>query len=464
MPEFDRYDCVSPIDYRYFDQRVADYLSENAYIQYLLDVESALAQALGRRGLCSQTIAAEIRGACDTVTSQEVYAEEARIKHDIRALVNCIRNRVSDDAKRFVHMTATSYDIISSANAARFRDAMHKLVLPELAKLLGILCALAIQEKNTIQIGRTHGQHAVPITFGFAIAEYVSRLGDCFCNLIDLTQRLVGKFSGAVGAHNASCLFFDDPQEFERKVLAELELNPAEFSTQIPPPEPLARLMTEIILAAGVLANLARDMRNLQRTEIAEVGEPFEQDQVGSSTMPQKHNPINFENVESIWKIVVGRAVTIFLDQLSDHQRDLTNSASARTYGEIIGYFVSMVSRISKVMIKLTVNRENMAHNFQLQGDLMAAEPLQLILASLGHPDAHSKVNQLILKAYDQKKRGLKVTLSSLAQSDEEIGPYFAKMTSAQLSVINSPEQYTGIAAEKTEKIANNYLDIVADW
>ena len=181
----------------------------------------------------------------------------------------------------------------------------------------------------------------------------------------ELSSNLPGKFSGAVGAYNASSLFFDDPEKFEEEVLAELGLKPAEISSQIVPAEPLMRLIFETMVVAGIMADLADDMRHLQRTEIGEVGEEFESSQVGSSTMPQKRNPINFEKVKSLWKIIVPRIITLMMDQLSEHQRDLTNSASARTYPEIIAYTISMARVMNRVMGKLKIDRGNMERNLK---------------------------------------------------------------------------------------------------
>ena len=200
------------------------------------------------------------------------------------------------------------------------------------------------------------------------------------------------------------------------------------------------------------MANLADDMRNLQRTEIGEVGEEFDQNQVGSSTMPQKQNPIGFENVKSLWKIVTPRLMTVLMDQISEHQRDLTNSASSRTYGEIIAYVVEMSKRLTLVMRKLTVNRINMQRNFDMQKDLLAAEPLQLILASLGHPDAHEKVRQMTLKAKQERK-----TLQEIGRGDGEIQEYAGRASLWQLARINDPSLYTGIAAQKARSVAENW-------
>jgi adenylosuccinate lyase len=442
------FDNIAPVDYRYFDEEVAQYLSDSAYTRYKLQVELALVKALAKKGICPLAALKEIEQACAEVTPEEAYAEEEKTRHDIRALVNCIRAKVSESAKPYVHMTATSYDIIDTANAARFRDVTLKVLVPALTELEKTLIAIADREAGTVQVGRTHGQHAVPITFGYAIAGYVSRLGQSILALKELSGGLKGKFSGAVGAYNASSLFFDDPEGFEKEVLAEMGLEPVESATQVIQPEPMARLLAETTIAAGIMANLADDMRHLQRTEIGEIGEEFEATQVGSSTMPQKRNPINFENTKSLWKIIVPRIVTIFMDQISEHQRDLTNSASGRTYGETIAYAVSMAKRLEKTMQKISVDKPRIEANMALQKGMIAAEPLYILLASMGHPDAHEKVRTLTLEAQKEGK-----SLEDVAMADAEMAPYLSKMTDTQKDIMKNPGSYTGAAAKKTNKI-----------
>lgn len=445
----DQFDCLSPIDYRYWDEEVAHYLSENGFTRYKLLVEIALVRVLARRGICPESVVTEVETACGQVTTAEVYEEEAGIQHDIRALVNRICEKISKDARRFVHWTATSFDTIDSANAARYKDTVQKVLVPSLTKLEGVLIDTTLREAETVQVGRTHGQHAVPITFGFALAGYISRLGGSIEKLSLLAKELPGKLSGAVGAHNAQSLFFDDPEKFEREVLAELGLAPAEHSTQIMPPEALTRLFCEVTIAMGILANLSDDMRHLQRTEIGEVGEEFKAAQVGSSTMPQKRNPINFENAKSCWKIVAPRIVTVFMDQISEHQRDLTNSASARTYGEVIAYAVSTAKRLTRTMKKLVVDRANVERNLAMQKGLVVAEPLYIILAALGHPDAHEKVRTLTLQAQGEAR-----PLTEVVLADEEVKGYVDKMTPRQWRILTHPQDYTGIAAAKAKDIA----------
>ena len=454
METRDKFDNVSPADYRYWDQEVARYLSENGFTRYKLLVELALVRVLNRRSICPEVVVKEVEAACGQVTTAEVYKEEDRIRHDIRALVNCIRAKVSIYARPYVHMTATSYDIIDPANAARYKDVVQEVLVPWLVKLEGVLIAITLREAETVQIGRTHGQHAIPITFGFALAEYISRLGGSIEALKSLAAQLPGKFSGAVGAYNASSLFFDDPESFEAEVLAELGLMPAEHSTQIVPPEALTRLFCEVTIAAGILANLSDDMRNLQRTEIGEVGEEFEAAQVGSSTMVHKHNPINFENAKSFWKIVAPRIMTVFMDQISEHQRDLTNSASARTYGEVLMYVVSTAKRLTRTMKKLTVDRTNLERNLAMQKGLVVAEPLYIILAALGHPDAHEKVRTLTLQA---QRKGQ--SLEEVVVGDLELKDYLERMTPNQRQILSNPSLYTGIAVKKARMVAQRWQE-----
>jgi adenylosuccinate lyase len=447
---------LSPLDHRYYASneplfnQLAEYFSENAYIQYELKVEAALVRVLAKRGLCSQAIAAEVSQACNEVEPEEVYLEEEKTKHNIRALVNCIQRRVSEAARPYVHFTTTSVDIMDSATALRFKEATEKVVLPKMLELETLLIAIARREKGTLQVGRTHGQHAVPITFGFAMAEYVSRLGSRIECVKQTAENLRGKISGAVGAYNASSLFFDDPMEFETEVLWELGLQPAIYSNQIVEPEYLTDYIHAILSAFGVLANLADDIRNLQRTEIGEVGEVFEATQVGSSTMPHKRNPWNFEHVKSMWKEFMPRMVTLYADQISEHQRDLTNSASGRFVPEIVVGFVAAVDRLTRVMKKLVVDESRMKRNFEMTKEMVIAEPLYILLASLGHPDAHEAVRKLTLKSQQTGK-----TLRELLVTQEELFPYWERLTPKQRGVLEHPEQYRGWAERKTEYLCD---------
>ncbi len=443
------FDSFSPTDYRYNVKALKPYLSEKAFIKYKARVESSLVRVLAERGFCSQEVAREVELASREIDVAEVYREEKRIKHDIRALVNILRNKVSDEAKPFIHAMATSYDIVDTANALRYRDAVREVLLKDMLTLEKLWIDLARREKNTIQIGRTHGQHAEPITFGFTIAQYINRWGNRILKVKAAIDNLVGKFSGAVGAYNAASLFFEDPESFEREILGYLNLKPAELSTQIVPPETLTDFLHSIVSSFGVLANYARDMRNLQRSEIGEVGEPYDKAQVGSSTMPQKRNPITFENVESAWKKFMPQMITMYLDQISEHQRDLTNSLTQRYIPELLVIFTSSIRKMIRVTKKLRVDKVNLHRNFLMNSDMLIAEPLYILLAFYGHPNAHEYVRKLTEQSYRTKK-----PLYDLIQNDNALQLYLTRFTSVQKDILSNPSNYVGIASKKTEKIA----------
>ncbi|MGC9444593.1 MAG: lyase family protein [Candidatus Methanospirareceae archaeon] len=443
------FSAFSPTDYRYAVEDLRAYLSDEAYVRYKAKVEVALAEVFVTRGLLKRALCDEIVTAAATLTAEEVDAEEQKTRHDIRALVNVLQRRVSAAARPFVHLGATSYDVVDTANALRYKDAVLTVIIPDMLALERTLIELAWREKDTLQIGRTHGQHAEPITFGFALAQYVNRWGAQILKTGDTAEDLVGKFSGAVGAYNATSVLVEDPEAFETAVLAELGMKPAAISTQIVPPEPMAEFVHTVISSFSVLANFCDDMRHLQRSEISEVMERVAAEQVGSSTMPHKRNPIGFENVKSLWKKFMPQTITMHLDQISEHQRDLTNSASQRYIQELLVVFDYCVRRLTQIAERLTVDREMMRENFTRAQETIIAEPLYILLSYYGHPDAHEYVRQLTFRAYNEQK-----TLKELIIGDPELLPYLKKFTDGQREKLFNPEKYTGIAAEKTKKIA----------
>ncbi len=451
-----RFDNVSPLDFRYYgpDETLRalldPYVTERGRVTSEAMVEAAAVRVLARRGICSETVAEEVRAAADNVDPEQVACEEERIHHNIRALVNVLRSKVSDDAKPYVHLCLTSFDVIDTAVAWRLQQAAYRAMLPRLGELQRVLIGLARREADQIQMGRTHGQHAVPITFGFAVVGFVSRLAGRMEAIKAAADNLCGKVSGAVGAYNAGKLFFDDPDTFEAEVLAELGLKASPSSTQIVEPEYVTDYYHALISTFGVLADLADDMRHLQRTEIAEVGEEFEAEQVGSSTMPHKRNPWNFENVKSMWKTFMPRMVTVYADQLSEHQRDLTNSASSRFNPEIIVGLLNSVERLVKIVSKLVTDEQRMEQNFDMTSGMVAAEPAYILLAAYGHPDAHEAMRKLTLEAQASGR-----PLWDLICEAEEVIPYLGRFTEEQKAMLQDPRAYAGIAAEKTSKLCD---------
>lgn len=452
------YRCLSPLDHRYYvgerelGEALSDYLSEEAMVRYELEVEAALALELAQEGICTQTQGEAIVAACRKVTPEEVYREEERTQHHTRALVNCIREHTPEEARPFVHLTATSFDIVDTANALRYRRATGEVLLPILLDLERTLLQLARRYKDTVQIGRTHGQWAVPITFGYAMAGYVDRLGRRIEVVKATASNLRGKMAGAVGGYNAASLFLADPQGFERRVLARLGLEPSPHATQIVEPEFITDFLHALTSTFGVLANLADDLRHLQRSEIDEVAEFFAQDQVGSSTMPHKRNPWNFEHVKSMWKAFMPRMITVYQDQISEHQRDLTNSASARFIPEMIAGLALSAQRLLTVLPRLVINPEAMATNLEKAKTFYVAEPLYILLAFHGHPDAHEQVRRLTMMAREEGRSVLE-----LAEEDPGLRPYLARLTPEQKKVLHQPETYLGRVVQKTEELCREW-------
>ncbi len=448
--EISIFDLFSPTDYRYSVKELTPYLSEEAYVRYKSKVEAALAKVLAKRKVISESAAEEISRASAQVKASEVYEEEANIGHDIIAQVNIIKKGVGKEAKTGVHRTATSYDIIDSANALRYSDAFNNIIIPDMIELERTWINSAKKWKNALQIGRTHLQHAEPITFGFSVAWYVSRFGNELTKLRWAVKGLKGKFSGAVGSYNASSLFVENPEEFETEVLAQLGLSPTEISTQIVQPEAMTDLIHHTISSFTILSNWADDMRNLQRPEIGEIGQPRGRDISRSSTMPQKANPVGLENIKGMWKATMPYIFMMHLDQISDHQRDLTNSASQRYIPQILNQFDYSVRRAIRISNNLQPNVQNMLKNFNLGAGKAIAEPLQLLLSAYGYPDSHEYVGKL---ADESSVKG--VLLAQLALKDKNLQPYLKKFTAKQMAIIKDPSKYVGIASKKAEKVAD---------
>jgi adenylosuccinate lyase len=466
---------LSPLDHRYsvsekelFDL-LSPWISEEASIAACVRAEIALALAhLEVRGLLTPALRGELERAGEAVAPGEVYVEEEKTKHNIRALVNVLKRKVPPEYAPLVHLGATSVDILDTALSWRMRELTRRVVLPLLRKLELLLCDFAEREAGTPQVGRTHGQHAVPITLGFAMAEYVSRLGKSILEIERLAGNLRGKLAGAVGAYNALSMIVRDPEELERIYLAELGLEASEHSTQLVEPEYLLRLLLEFNTAFGIIANLADDLRHLQRSEIGELREGFSADQVGSSTMPQKRNPWNSEHVKSLWKAFMPRVITFFMDQISEHQRDLSNSASQRFIADYVAGFCLGVSRMGSVIRGLGVDRkrllENLRGNTGIPGGVLA-EPAYILLAESGVSGAHEVIRRVTLAA-EEKKIGFAAALAAEGETLARIGRQMEALglvahASEAPAFFERPERYCGLAEEKARSLAAKYRGLM---
>ncbi|NBB89877.1 MAG: adenylosuccinate lyase [Spirochaetes bacterium] len=446
---------LSPLDHRYYlanrelFDRLSGYLSEDATVTYIVRVEAALLDAHVKAFFDgARDLRAEVAELSSRVKPEEVYAEEEHTQHNIRAVVNVTQRYLPESLRPFVHLGATSMDVLDTATALRYREVVANVVLPLLESLQRELIGLGRRELDTAQVGRTHGQHAVPITFGFAVSSYVARLGAAIEEIRRRATGLVGKLSGAVGAYNATSVLTADPRELERRVLSSLGLEPADVATQIVPPEPMLHLLHAINTAFGIIANIADDFRHLQRSEIAEVAEAFGEHQVGSSTMPQKRNPWNSEHVKSLWKAFAPRIMTAYMDQISEHQRDLSNSASSRFIAEYVSGFVAACERMRRVAGRLVLDHAQMRKNLSAGGDSVLAEPAYILLALSGLPDAHEAVRRATLAAANEEI-SLKEVLSRDADTWRRITDTLVETNGADAEdFFSHPERYTGRARD----------------
>ena len=462
------FENISCIDHRYSLSEaevfngLSKYISEEASIRSCAKCEAALVKShLKLRGKLTDEIAQCLDKVASKIDPAEVYAEEEKTKHNIRALVNVMKTKVSAEIGPLVHLGATSVDILDTALSCRMRDVTKNVVLPELKKLEKHLCAIADRDSEVPQVGRTHGQHAVPITFGWSIAEFVSRLGKSILRIEELSNQLVGKLAGPVGSYNGPSMIVKDPEELERVYVEFLGLSASEYSNQLVEPEYLLRLLLEMNVAFGIIANLADDLRNLQRSEIGEVFEYFASTQVGSSTMPQKRNPWNSEHVKSLWKAMCPRVITFYMDQISEHQRDLTNSASQRFMADYVAGFTMAVARMNSVVSGLQADKETMARNLENAGGKVKggvlAEPAYILLGEAGINDGHEVIRKITLEAEKSGKTFFEV-LKTHKEAFEKITAQLEKLgVENPENFFEHPANYGGLAAKKSRRLAKKY-------
>jgi adenylosuccinate lyase len=295
---------ILPIDTgRYGTPEMLCVFQEQTRIQKLLDVEAALAWAHGEVGDIPKKDAEKIIEMASTkyVKVERVKAIEKEIKHDLASLVRALAEQCASSGA-YVHLGATSYDIVDTANALQLRDAT-KIIEDRLVCMKTIMQQKAAKYKETLMMGRTHGQHALPITLGFKFAVWGREIERHLKRLRDGHDRIiVGKVSGAVGSQAS---LGENAEHIQQLVMQHLDLRAAEISTQIVQRDRYAEFVCDLAMIASSLENFATEIRELSRPEIGELFESFEvEKQVGSSTMPHKRNPETCEP-----DTVVGRAL-----------------------------------------------------------------------------------------------------------------------------------------------------------
>jgi len=432
---------VCPLDFRYGRKEIKEVFGETSKLQYLLGVEAALARAHAAVGNISKKAADEIskKASVKYVTVKRVNEIEKETRHDIMAVTKALSEVCSGDAGKYVHLGATSYDIVDTANALQFAAATD-LIKAQVRELRVTLVGLAKEYKNTIMAGRTHGQYSIPITFGLKMAVYAMEVDRHLERFHECKSRLlVGKMSGAVGSGAAMGKHALKIQEL---VMADLKLGTEEAATQIVGRDRYIELLSVLANIASSMEKFATEIRNLQRSEIGEISEAFEaKKQVGSSTMPQKRNPILCEQICGLARVIRSFIIPAYENAIQWHERDLCNSSSERF---ILPHSLIMtdwiVFQMNKVFKNLQVYPERMRENLENSKGLPMAEAVmtKLVEKGMGRGDAHELVRTCSMKAVSDNKQLLSVLLEN---------PKVAKLLKKkELEEVMNPRNYLGVS------------------
>ena len=360
-----------------------------------LAVEKEVCEAWYRRERIPEWAIVAIRGAsCDLERMRQI---EHETDHDVIAFLRATGETVGD-AARFVHLGLTSSDVVDTGLAIQSRDAAA-LIRQQLERLIDSTGRLAVTHRHTLMIGRTHGIHAEPTTFGLKVAVWYDELRRHLRRLdAAATDIATGKISGAVGTHAHVSL------ELEDEVCAALGITAAPASTQVVQRDRHAAFITTLAGIGGTLEKIATEVRHLARTEVREVEEPFDAGNMGSSAMPHKRNPHASERVSGLVRLLRGYAVTAMENVPLWHERDISHSSAERVIFPdsciLTDYLLDLVVDL---MDRLVVYPERMARNVELTGGLVFSQRVLLALvdAGLDRQDAYKIVQRHALAAWD---------------------------------------------------------------
>lgn len=439
---------VCPLDYRYGREEVKEIFGESRRLQFLLDVEAALARAHAKVGNIPERDAEEITKKASVlyVKLERVKEIELETKHDIMAVTRALSEQCSGDAGKYVHLGATSYDIVDTANALQFAAATE-YIQHELKSLRNTLVGLAKKYKNTVMLGRTHGQHTIPITFGLKMAGFTMEIERHLERMFECKSRLlVGKLSGAVGTGAA---LGEHAVKLQEQMLRELKLGVEDVSTQIVCRDRYNELIGVLCNIATSMEKFATEIRNLQRDEIGEVAEAFEtKKQVGSSTMPHKRNPITCEQICGLARVVRGFMTPTYENAIQWHERDLCNSSSERfiiPHSLILTDWIVYQTNI--VFKNLKVFPERMKRNMAISNGLPMAESLMTVLIGkgMGRGDAHELMRKTALEAAEQNK-----TLKEVFVAENK---KLKLLTAKEIDAALDPKNYLGASEQIVDRV-----------
>jgi adenylosuccinate lyase len=383
---------------RYTRKAMGDLWTDETKYQTWLKVEIHACEALATIGRIPKKSLAVIKREAK-FSIQRIEEIEAETKHDVIAFLTSVAEHVGPDS-RYIHMGLTSSDVLDTSLAYLLRKA-GLMILKDVDKLMSVIKKKAFQHKETVMIGRSHGIHAEPITFGLKLAVWhdeMRRNRERLVHAIDSIS--CGKISGAVGT------FANTPPLVEAYVCKKMGLKPAPASTQIVQRDRHAEFFSVLAIMAATIEKMALEIRHLQRTEVLEAEEHFSKGQKGSSAMPHKRNPIGSENICGLARIVRNNAISAFENIPLWHERDISHSSVERVIGPDSTILMDyMLHRITNILDKLLVYPKNMAANLDKLKGLIFSQQILVALAEAGvtREDAYSMVQKQAMQVWQGK-------------------------------------------------------------
>jgi adenylosuccinate lyase len=386
--------------------------SDEGKLARWLEVELAALDAWAALGVVPSDAAARIREAAAPPSPERVAEIEEHTQHDLAAFVDAVASELGQDG-RWLHFGLTSSDVLDTASALQVREA-GRLLLDGLGRALTAVVTRAEEHRETVMVGRTHGVHAEPLTFGAKLAGWAFELDRDHERLSRALEGMaVGKLAGAVGTYGGG-----DP-EVERIACEQLGLRPEPAATQVVPRDRHAELLSTLALVAASLERFALEIRHLARTEVREVQEPFGRGQKGSSAMPHKRNPVVAERICGLARVVRGAAVVGLENVALWHERDISHSSSERVV--LPDAFLAldyMLDRFAWLVEGLIVDARRMRANLDASHGLVFSQRvlLALVESGLARDDAYRLVQRNALQAWDDG-----VELRGLLEDDPDV-------------------------------------------
>lgn len=363
---------------RYALPELRELFSERRKLELWLRIELLAAEALHAEGVIPEADWQRLRGIGTEVDPARAHEIERESQHDVIAFLRSVTERLGSEG-RWLHFGLTSSDVLDTATAVTLRDAA-RAVEGELARLAEVVRRLALQHRATPMVGRSHGIHAEPITFGFKAAGWLAEVERDVERLAVARERIaVGKISGAVGSHaNVSAAV-------EAHVCAELGLVPDPASTQVVSRDRHAELLAVLAILGGTLERMAVEIRHLQRTEVGEAFEPFGAGQQGSSAMPHKRNPVLAERVSGMARLLRADALVALENMALWHERDISHSAAERfIFERALGIAAYATRTMGDILDGLEVDAEAMRRNLDHLDGMVYSEALLLAMVARG--------------------------------------------------------------------------------